>query len=258
MNAQIVYQDFGDGLAFSINEQSSLDIDQDGTADILINTQPGKLGLAPIFFGGCVHAIEGYNNEIGGVETVVMEEGDVLDFWVNFSMYFEEDEDLPLYGGDGNTYTDWDDNEANYVGVMIINEMNGLSYLGWMEVRVDLETETLYVLSHAYNATPEGIIAAGQTELTTVDVEDLHINDLTLYPNPTTDILNIELELEQTIGQATFSLKSMTGQQVKFEQRALSAGKQQVQLDVSNLASGIYQLVIESNGEFATRAVTIE
>ena len=249
----IVSYDYGAGLAFPMNQTSEFDFDEDGNADIKINPQNGKLGIKPIFFEGCILAYPGHDPAIDGIRIKVLEEGEPVELpGANSSLYYEEDHDLPLYGGGGNTYTEWDDNEANYVGLLSFN----LFSTGWMKIRVDVEAEVLYILSYGYNTVPNGVITVGETQDSPVGIPDITINELNVFPNPVSNILNVELELTKA-SSVDFILKTMNGQQIRFEQRALNAGKFTESINVADLANGMYQLVVQSGDEFITKAVTV-
>ncbi|WP_066219908.1 T9SS type A sorting domain-containing protein [Formosa haliotis] len=65
-------------------------------------------------------------------------------------------------------------------------------------------------------------------------------NDILMFPNPTTDILNVEIKQE---GSAQVEVFSLTGQKVisKFMKKGMS------QLDLSQLLNGMYIVKIESD-----------
>lgn len=250
IHAQILTQDFGEGLAYPINEESSFDFTGDGIADIIINGETDRFSIQPIYQEGCIHAYEGIDETINGVRITFLEEGDEIR--LSTFMNFEEDEVLPLLGDDSDNYPDWGQGEARYIGL--------LGYSGarpaWMKIRIDEDAQILYLISYGMKDDSHGTINAGQTFEAPVAVEELKVKRLAVYPNPVVDLLNIELELEQA-EKISFSLKSVDGQQVKFEERALSAINAETTINVTDLASGIYQLVIRSENKVITKTVTI-
>ena len=251
----IISYDYGEGLAFPINQSASFDFDEDGATDLMINTQPDKLSIRPIFLNGCVLSNTAYDTDVNGLRVRVLNEGDPVYKSLEYEngIHFEEDEPLPIYGGEGNTYADWEDGEAKYIG--LLSWLTGAP--GWMKIRVDTETETLYILSYAYSTIQDGEILAGELQEMTVDVPEIKsINDIFIYPNPATSQLSVELELEAA-SNVSFTLKSMSGQQVMTQERELNTGIYRETIDINDLANGIYQLIIQSNGEFISRSVTV-
>ncbi len=250
--SEIIHQDYGDGLAFPINQTANFDFNGDGMPDIYINSVMGQLGIKPIYLEGCVHAYEQFDANVGGIRIRVLQEGDPINYGGTNSLHFEEDNVLPLYGGDG-VYEDWQDNEAKYIGLLGFDGARP----AWMKIRVDITTETLYILSYGFLTESHGEILAGQTELSPVGIEELkNISSLNVFPNPVNELLKIDLELSES-STVEFSLKTMNGQQVRLESCELNPGTHQERLDVADLANGIYQLVVRSNGEYITRSITI-
>lgn len=81
----------------------------------------------------------------------------------------------------------------------------------------------------------------GSTELSPVRsvVLPTTANDWKLFPNPTAGAVQLELTLERA-GQLQLHLFNAAGQLLRLEQRAVSAGVNQVALDWSDLAAGVY------------------
>lgn len=74
------------------------------------------------------------------------------------------------------------------------------------------------------------------------DTEDESFSDLLLYPNPASEIINVEMDLP-----ATYSIINNNGQSVSNEKLT------DQQIDISALNSGIYNLVITTVNGNATR-----
>lgn len=70
-------------------------------------------------------------------------------------------------------------------------------------------------------------------------------NKLGLYPNPATNNIQLEFKAE-TGGNAQIEVYDVLGKMVIHENKTLTAGDNQFQLDISNLLSGIYRLRIFS------------
>ncbi|MEL7222533.1 MAG: choice-of-anchor V domain-containing protein, partial [Bacteroidota bacterium] len=71
--------------------------------------------------------------------------------------------------------------------------------------------------------------------------------DLTVYPNPVENVLNVRLELAETT-MASVRVYNQMGQQLQEYNESLNQGENQLLYDVSDLPTGQYVLEI-SNGE---------
>lgn len=89
--------------------------------------------------------------------------------------------------------------------------------------------------------------------LNNLSVDEFGLNVFNVYPNPTTGELNIKLN---TINDINISIIDLRGRRVYNE---FNNTKNLVRtLDVSSLASGMYLLNIDSNGNKATKKIIIE
>lgn len=78
------------------------------------------------------------------------------------------------------------------------------------------------------------------------------IEALNLYPNPAGNTLNIEFNV-QNYGENKISVISHLGQQVmEFDYNSME-GKQNYQIDISQLKSGLYILNIQNSEGVAVR-----
>jgi hypothetical protein len=93
------------------------------------------------------------------------------------------------------------------------------------------------------NSTPCGTSSYGQVEdyslnIGQLAVADVKKNNISVYPNPATDIINISNVSSKT----TYEIYSVGGQLVN---QGTTDGK----VNVSKLTKGVYILTVESNGE---------
>ncbi len=94
-------------------------------------------------------------------------------------------------------------------------------------------------------------------------IEDLSISnntltsfeELTVYPNPTTDFINVELALENN-SQVTFELYNMVGQIV--ETKSFNSSNIVTSFDVSNLAAGMYTVKTITSEGFSVNKVEVK
>ena len=75
--------------------------------------------------------------------------------------------------------------------------------------------------------------------------ENSGLSNITVYPNPASSLLNIDLTADVE-GQLTFKVMDMTGKVISVESLENYGGELHHSLNVSNLAKGMYILNIES------------
>ncbi|MCB0792343.1 MAG: T9SS type A sorting domain-containing protein [Flavobacteriales bacterium] len=88
-------------------------------------------------------------------------------------------------------------------------------------------------------------------------VEDLALaNSLSIYPNPTTGLLNINYELPSA-GQVAIEVTDLLGQQVMADSYMVGSGVRSMTYDVSGLSNGMYYFTIRTDKGQVTRKVTL-
>ncbi|NBC25162.1 MAG: T9SS type A sorting domain-containing protein [Bacteroidetes bacterium] len=117
----------------------------------------------------------------------------------------------------------------------------------------EVVTETLQA---QYNFGDDDSDAARTEDLVNVN-ETLLGNSLTIYPNPTTDQLNVEFDLVKS-SKLTIDLYNITGKLVMSKDYGTqSAGYSLNRVDLSNLNAGVYMLNINTNDGRVVRKVTV-
>ena len=77
-----------------------------------------------------------------------------------------------------------------------------------------------------------------------------------VFPNPVSDVLNINVNLNQTTELVTFELMNVTGELVKVRRESnVSTGT--YQMDVGDLTSGVYTLNVRTESKFTSKKVVI-
>ncbi len=91
-----------------------------------------------------------------------------------------------------------------------------------------------------------------------VDVDEAALNEgFNVFPNPVSDLLQVDIELPEVVDQLSLRLQNNLGQLV--EQRLLTDVLQQrVELNVSQLPAGVYFLELTNGSQAVTRKVVIE
>lgn len=73
-------------------------------------------------------------------------------------------------------------------------------------------------------------------------------NDLTIYPNPTTAIVNIKPDFKKP-GTLKVTLLDANGRVIEYNEWKLESGREENQLDINHLAQGNYFLQINFNNQ---------
>ncbi len=85
---------------------------------------------------------------------------------------------------------------------------------------------------------------------------NLVTGELKLYPVPAVTILNVELKIEKA-AETRYMITDMTGRLLAEGDWSLDAGLNKLNLDVTQLRSGMYQLIVISNDMKLNKAFTI-
>jgi Secretion system C-terminal sorting domain len=140
-------------------------------------------------------------------------------------------------------FGEWLD-QSGFLGLRFVAG-SGDTHYAWVELTVGDSAQVVTVLGHAFEATPNVTIAAGDMGETGLSVEASGPMVLALYPQPAARTLNIGLS-PGTTGRLEFIVRDVTGKVVLNEQR--SANGTTIELDVTGLVSGAYLLEVY-NGE---------
>lgn len=90
-------------------------------------------------------------------------------------------------------------------------------------------------------------------DLTTAIVEYNNIDNILIYPNPTSEIIHITIEALNSIGFKG-KILDFSGKQLDYFKSKTSSTK----IDVSQKASGIYFLELEINGKIIYKKIYIQ
>lgn len=90
-----------------------------------------------------------------------------------------------------------------------------------------------------------------------VENSTLPVSNVSIYPNPTTDILNLAFELEKS-SNVRFSVIDVLGKTLSTSiENQFSSGMNTYRLDVERLRTGLYLLQIEVDGKQTVKRFTI-
>lgn len=111
-----------------------------------------------------------------------------------------------------------------------------------------ISSEVVECVSERVPVTVEVVVGVNETA---------SMNGLIVYPNPANDVLNISFE-SSNAGNAQVRMVDMTGKVVMQQNIAGFSGKQNVELNIANLAKGVYQLEIVKGQEVMTGKVMVK
>ena len=127
-----------------------------------------------------------------------------------------------------------------------INDLRKGTISGYAYQFYDPATNTYPVMPYANGA---GVVTFSvHVQNATVGIEDTPYHELIISPNPTNEVLNIETQNGLPI--ESVKIIDMTGKVIKQINEPTNASK--VQINVKNLASGIYAIVLTSRGNIIT------
>jgi hypothetical protein len=81
--------------------------------------------------------------------------------------------------------------------------------------------------------------------------EQIQETNLSVYPNPTTGITTVSLELILNT-ESKIEIYNLSGSLVQSEKLIITSGDTKQQIDISNLPSGVYVLKVIANNKYRT------
>jgi hypothetical protein len=123
------------------------------------------------------------------------------------------------------------------------------------------DSDNVYYFFYDWNVeTPTFECASPRVEVqvTVLGIDEISsVNSVSIYPNPATE--QFTLTFNNTVSsQMQVNLIDATGRIVASKKAFAGIGKNNVDMNVSELAAGIYQLQMMKDGEVASRAIIIE
>ncbi len=143
----------------------------------------------------------------------------------------------------------------DYAAMNLATQLTGhTKYAGILGVNTIKDTWAPVTFSGgAYRYVPVARLNIGKIASATNDLSAA--NKMEIYPNPTKDVLNIDLDLVNLSPEASIQIMDLNGREV-ITRSLKNAQKESVQLDVRSLASGTYLLqVITKDGARAKKFV---
>lgn len=100
------------------------------------------------------------------------------------------------------------------------------------------------------------IVNANDVVLSAAGINELTSAELSVYPNPASDLVNISFDAKNT--DYSVSLMDLQGRVISSKELTNANGAQQVSFATSNVAKGSYIVVVSSNGGKTTKTVVIK
>jgi hypothetical protein len=138
--------------------------------------------------------------------------------------------------------------------------MNGLATITGTNVQGD-DTDNYYYFFYDWSVKSETFECPSdrvEVQVIVLGIEELiGVNALSIFPNPSSDILNINFELTAS-NKVSLRLVDALGRVVETAQINANSGMNTWNFNVSNLAVGVYNLEFTLNGATATSKVLVK
>lgn len=150
-------------------------------------------------------------------------------------------------GGPGTAYTTDDGQTWTFISEQPVYSLDFASpEVGWAGV-ITHEPESGILKWTGPALTGNGTCISSSNENKADD------SSLLIYPNPAADVFNIELKNEWQ-GELTFRIVNMFGQEVYVESFSKNIGPWKVQVDLSGLPGGMYQVLLSDEKRLMVRS----
>lgn len=109
-----------------------------------------------------------------------------------------------------------------------------------------------YIMKHSEDVTKRRILNADRSEnFLSISRSPLGNNsEISIYPNPTSDFVNVSIRSEKSFKRVSIAIIDMFGREVKHKEQDLkSMNMYNLQFNVRDLPKGIYKLNISANNE---------
>ncbi|MBK9223007.1 MAG: T9SS type A sorting domain-containing protein [Saprospiraceae bacterium] len=262
-NAQIVYTDVNPDTSIANSGPLYgfyyLDLNNDGTSDDSISYRVS--GRVPM--GACggrrvsISVLNG-NAVAGSKYPLAMNLNDTI----SSALTWSASGDLRHIQFSGpicttiDTFGNWTNLIDNYLGLKLIVGTN--TYYGWLRMHVNVTTNANtasgIIKDYAYNSTPNQFILAGDTGAgPTRIIETIASSSINLYPNPTTNQLNIALGSNNKKVQVIIA--DITG---KIIYSTTASETQKIEVNTKDFVEGVYLVEVQSADFIATKKLVVE
>ncbi|MFN8395034.1 MAG: Omp28-related outer membrane protein [Bacteroidia bacterium] len=138
-----------------------------------------------------------------------------------------------------NLPNDWDENQIHIIG-MLINDLG--------EIDNGSHTSIAQAVSNGFTA---GTLITGITQIAGPDAE------VSLFPNPTTDMAYVTLNLQSEV-EVSLALTDLQGRQIASQNYGLLNGGQRLPLNTDGLAAGVYFVRVQMGDKLNVQRLVVE
>jgi len=151
-----------------------------------------------------------------------------------------------IYSGNPVNLGNWQGVTDKYLGLRF--KIAGQWHYGWARLDVDATATSFTIKDYAYESTPNKKILAGQT-VATINENNL-IDNISIYSNNKTLFVDLK---DNNINDGTIKMYNMAGQEIK----TCEINNANMQINVEDLANGIYVVNIYNNQSIVSKKINI-
>jgi hypothetical protein len=247
-----------DNSKFSINGTDLetaiiLDFESQSSYSIRVKTDDNNGGtLEQIFIISAINANDN-PSELNLSDTTLAENNDIGDFIGLLSSIDQDVNDIHTYSlitGTGDT-----DNSSFFINQDSL----------FTVVEFDFETQNSYSIRLQTNDGNGGVLEKNFS-IEVIDIEpeptstfnQLNVQNIKLYPNPTTNILNVEVIFNTSVKEVKLELTDILGRKIWNSLQQSNIQELKYQFDVSDIPVGSYFLRIIADGKILTKKIIIQ
>lgn len=206
---------------------------------------------------------------LAGIATVTFPDPDATGDWVKAPVldFNTFEEGLPVsgdgakyfvgvrYQGSDLVYFGFDENfDQRLFSLYLLQSDLELPYIGVQEWNNNLpNVDNGFIFTGFFGSVATAVIVNQVTS--TEDVAVVH--NMNVFPNPSSDVLTVEVELPEISSTLDYKVRNASGQLVRHVTHS-NVVNDKVEFNVSDLPSGQYYLVIKTDNGSTSRAFTVQ
>ncbi|WP_179337805.1 T9SS type A sorting domain-containing protein [Winogradskyella ludwigii] len=160
--------------------------------------------------------------------------------------------EMPTFLGSGSEFIPLN-NDLNYLTNEIVdinNLQDGVTHVGYVFGGIESTQENIFFINDGTQSSVSNLAFKVFINKSTLSVNEVALNpnniyNIKIYPNPSNGIFSIEVFIPNT-DQNTLEVYNLLGENVKSIPIEKSIGLKEISLDLTNMASGEYILVVKN------------
>ena len=160
--------------------------------------------------------------------------------------------EMPTFLGSGSEFIPLN-NDLNYLSNEIVdinNLQDGVTHVGYIFGGIESTQENIFFINDGTQSSASNLAFKVFINKSTLSVNEVALNpnniyNIKIYPNPSNGIFSIEVFIPNT-DQNTLEVYNLLGKNVKSIPIEKSIGLKEISLDLTNMASGEYILVVKN------------